>query len=108
MGIKERRQKCLELVQRFYSEVPSRMEIFGRTISEHLSPSNVLVDAGCGSDAPLLTKYAPRVSLSIGIDLCSPSVKITGQTQIVVVNLEKLPIQTGISDMVISHEILNI
>lgn len=105
MGMKKRRQKCLELVSQYYSDVPSRMEMFDLTLSGILRSSNVLLDAGCGSDIPLLSKYAPRVSLALGIDLCMPSVQTTGRTQTVVGNLEDLPLLTGVIDTVISHEV---
>ncbi len=36
-----------------------------------LTPASVVLDAGCGHDAPLLTKLAPYAARAIGVDTCA-------------------------------------
>jgi SAM-dependent methyltransferase len=105
MGIPERRQKCRELTRRYYRDVLSREEMLERNISHFLLPSTVLLDAGCGADLPLLSRYGPKVSLGIGVDLYPPTVQVNGHIRVVVGNLEELPLQSESVDVVISRSV---
>jgi SAM-dependent methyltransferase len=105
MGIPERRDKCRKLIGKYYRDVPSREQMLEQNISDLLLPSTVLLDAGCGADLPLLSRYGPKVSLGIGVDLCPPSVKANGRIRTIVGNLEELPLQAGSIDLVISRSV---
>ncbi len=106
MGMAERRQKCRELIRRYYRDVPSREEVLDRAICDVLLPSHVLLDAGCGSELPLLARYGPKASLAIGVDLCAPSIQPPPHTYAVVGNLDELPLETGAVDILISRSVL--
>lgn len=106
MGMSERRRKCRELMKRYYRDVPSREEILDGAISGVLGPSDVLVDAGCGVDVPLLAQYGPKASLAIGIDVCPPIVKVPSRSYVVVGNLESMPLGTSSVDLVISRSVM--
>jgi len=105
MDITERRHKCRELIRKYYRDVPSREKMLERNISDLLLPSTVLLDAGCGADLPLLSRYGSKVSLGIGVDLCPPSVQANGHIRPIVGNLEELPLQAGSIDLVISRSV---
>jgi SAM-dependent methyltransferase len=54
--------------ERFFpQEHPYR--IFEREISFHLSPEDVLLDAGCGRTAPILSRYRGKAARLIGVDV---------------------------------------
>ena len=43
--------------------------LFEREVDRHLRPDHVLLDAGCGRTAPILSKYRGKVRRLIGVDL---------------------------------------
>jgi SAM-dependent methyltransferase len=106
MGMAERKQKCRHLIHRYYKDVPSRQDMMDLAIGEALGPSTVLLDAGCGSDLPLLARYGPKVAMAIGVDLCAPSVQPPPRTHVAVANLEALPLESGSVDLLISRSVL--
>jgi SAM-dependent methyltransferase len=71
-----------------------------------LDPAQVLLDAGCGSDLPLLKQYAARVALAVGVDLSHPKVAVEKSAHVVVADLERLPLDRGRFDLVISRSVV--
>ena len=105
MGMAERRQKCRQLLARYYADVPSREAILDREISGLLDPSVVLLDAGCGADLPLISQYAPKVKRALGVDMESPRVTPPANACTVVANLERMPVESSSVDVVISRSV---
>ncbi|MBI1893822.1 MAG: class I SAM-dependent methyltransferase [Candidatus Rokubacteria bacterium] len=105
MGILDRRQKCRKLIQRYYRG-PSREELLDSTAAALARPSDVLLDAGCGADFPLLSRYGPKVAFAVGVDLCSPAPNVLGRTKVIVGNLESLPIRSQSVDLIVSRSVV--
>jgi SAM-dependent methyltransferase len=106
MSLLTRRKKCNELIRRYYHDVPSREKVLDQAISENLESSHVILDAGCGSDFPILSRHAPNASLALGIDVCPPKIAPVGTINVLIGNLEHLPIQAGSVDMVFSRSVV--
>ena len=106
MGIDERRRRCRELIRRYYKDVPTREELLDGAISERLHASTVLLDAGCGSDLPLLARYGPNAAVAVGVDLSAPSVPRPPHTHPIVGDLGALPLHSGSVDLLISRSVL--
>jgi SAM-dependent methyltransferase len=104
--IQERRRRCRELLRRFYRDVPTREEVFDRTLGRLLDPSQTLLDAGCGADFPFLKQYGPRVATAVGLDRCAPTVTVPATLQVVVGDLEHLPFGSDRFDIVISRSVV--
>lgn len=106
MELAERRRICRELMKKHYGNVPEREEVFDQAVSGLLEPSHVLLDAGCGFDFPFLSKYAPKVSFGVGVDLTTPDKTVPGWTRVLIGNLERLPIKSGSVDVIISRSVV--
>jgi SAM-dependent methyltransferase len=104
--IRERRQRCRELLHRHYRDVPTREEVFDDALGSLLQTSHTLLDAGCGADFPFLTQYAPRVAFAVGVDLCPPTAAVAKPVHVVVGNLEQLPLDSGRFDVIMSRSVV--
>ena len=56
MTLAERSAKCQALRERYFADVPSREVMMDRVVADVLAPTKVLLDAGCGHDAPFLRR----------------------------------------------------
>ena len=106
MSMGARRQKCRELIRRYYHDVPSREEILDETISGVLRPHHVLLDAGCGSDLPLLKQYEARTALAVGLDLETPRLRPEGRVRVLVSDLGQIPLASNSVDVIISRSVV--
>lgn len=93
------------MIQRYYGDVPTREELLDRAIGARLRPSDVLLDAGCGADVPLLTQYGAKVALAIGVDLCPPTVELAPPLSVMLGDLERLPLSAESVDLVMSRSV---
>ena len=57
------------LIAQFYDSGSHPYRILERVAMDFVRPSSVLLDAGCGHDAPLLLKLAPYAARAIGVDV---------------------------------------
>ncbi|MEW5978002.1 MAG: methyltransferase domain-containing protein [Acidobacteriota bacterium] len=104
MNIEMRRAVCRKLMHRYYSDVPTRAELLERELEGILKLDQVLFDAGCGAEIPLLKRYADQVSLALGADLCAPTLHWPKAFP-VVANLEQLPFRSAFVDVTVSHSV---
>jgi ubiquinone/menaquinone biosynthesis C-methylase UbiE len=58
-----------KLLRRYYSTHEHPYRVFERRVNEYATPSTVLLDAGAGRTAPILTKYLGRVARLIAVDV---------------------------------------
>jgi len=65
------REKCAELRERYYDRAgyPGPLDRYRAAIARHAGPDVAVLDAGCGATMPFLREIAPRVRLSVGVDL---------------------------------------
>jgi SAM-dependent methyltransferase len=101
-----RRQRCRDLLHRYYGDVPSREELFERTLAGLLDPTQRLLDAGCGADFPFVKHYGPRVGFALGVDRCPPKVVVEKPAHVLVADLEQLPLDGDRFDLVISRSVV--
>src|SRR5215470_4594765 len=106
VDISARRRKCQELTERYFGHIPSRSKILDHVISDVLRPGDVLLDAGCGCDYPLLSKFGSRTALAVGVDLEAPKAAPCPPVHILLGNLEHIPLAAGSVDVVISHSVV--
>lgn len=63
------------LISQFYASDQHPYAILEREALKHLHTGCVLLDAGCGHNAPLLRKLSPLVKRAIGVDACECDVE---------------------------------
>ena len=71
----------------------------------HVGPQSVLLDAGCGHNAPVLTKLAPHVARAIGVDEGAsrpPGVEYI-QADLAYTGLERASVDLVVSRSVLEH-----
>jgi SAM-dependent methyltransferase len=57
------------LLNRFYRDAVHPYRLFEIEVARHLSPVDVLLDAGCGRTAPVLKKFIGRAGRLVGVEL---------------------------------------
>jgi SAM-dependent methyltransferase len=106
MSLQSRRRKCEALHRKYYADVPPRDTHLDDAILENLKPDHRVLDAGCGDDLPLLTRYAPLSSFVVGIDVVPPSVAKPVNTEVLRGDLAQLPFQDQSFDLIVSRSVV--
>lgn len=106
MGMAERHEKCLALVDRYYVNVPTRDGLLDDAVLPLLQPAHRLLDAGCGDTLLLLRRYGPRVSFAVGVDVVRPSQTPTGNGAVTLGDLSTLPFRDETFDLVVSRSVV--
>jgi len=57
------------LQARYFRKEDHPYRVFEREVARLLRPSHTLLDAGCGSGAPVLSKFVGKAARLVGIDL---------------------------------------
>jgi SAM-dependent methyltransferase len=100
-------QWASQLVDKYYKAEDHPFNIFEKKISSHIQYNHTIVDAGCGSEAPLLINFIGKASKLIGIDLVEfhPSIQDKGLL-LLNTDLAKTQIEDSSVDLVISRSVL--
>jgi len=106
MSLSSRRRKCEALHRKYYWDVSPRDTHLDDAILENLKPDHRVLDAGCGDDLPLLTRYAPLASFVVGIDVVPPSVPKPGNTEVLRGDLAHLPFADQSFDLIVSRSVV--
>src|SRR4051794_28205546 len=97
--------KIHALQNRWY---PSRTHPYTKLeerLRSYLGPDTVVLDAGCGKEAPLLRNLAPFARRAIGIDLTSTQ-EILGGIELISADLKAIPLPDGSVDLIFSRSVL--
>ena len=92
------------LLKRFYSNSVHPYRHFEQTVDELVKPTTVLLDAGCGRTAPVLTKYIGRVARLIGVEMVDFA-DVPPEVETHNVNLAHLPIPDASVDVIMSRSV---
>jgi SAM-dependent methyltransferase len=106
MGMTERQDKCLALVDRYYAGVPTRDSLLDETVLPVLDADHTLLDAGCGDTLMLLRRYASKVSFAVGVDVVTPSEEPSDRAAVTLGDLSRLPFRDGAFDVVVSRSVV--
>ena len=106
LTLQERRARCQTLVRKYYAHVPSREAVLEATIRPLLAPTTMLLDAGCGSTAPLLTEYGKGARFSVGIDFDVPSQAPGPRIALAHGDLSALPFRDATFDLIVSRSVV--
>lgn len=93
-----------KLLKKYYSNIPHPYRIFEITAESLLVPNMVLLDAGCGRTAPVLTKFIGKAKQLIGIELVD-FVDVPSGIDTFNADLSNLPLEDGSVDLVISRSV---
>jgi SAM-dependent methyltransferase len=96
-----------KLKENLFKQEVHPYRIFEEKISYHLHESHILLDAGCGRDAPVLKRFHGKVRKLIGIDLVEFDANAIG-TDIEVLNsdLTQIKLTNASIDIAISRGVL--
>ncbi|MHC4945938.1 MAG: class I SAM-dependent methyltransferase [Planctomycetota bacterium] len=97
--------KCDQLVARLYKGVTLRDKALNEGIARRLQPGSLVLDAGCGCDAPIAGKHATAVSRCIGVDLVEEFTPPPG-VDLIRADLNHLPFRSGTFDLIFSRSVL--
>lgn len=93
------------LRKRFFRDEDHPYHVFEREIAGLLRPEHTLLDAGCGSTAPVLGKYRGKAKRLIGVDM----VDFDGNTADLELHrgdLASIPVATDSVDLIISRSVM--
>jgi 2-polyprenyl-3-methyl-5-hydroxy-6-metoxy-1,4-benzoquinol methylase len=99
------RAKCEQLVARHYAGVTFRDARLHQGIDQHLETGAAVLDAGCGRDAPILSRHAGKAGISVGVDLVETFDEVEG-VQLIRADLNHLPFPAESFDLVFSRSVL--
>ena len=91
------------LISRYYPSDRHPFRVLEGEAMKYVRPGDVLLDAGCGHTAPLLSKLAPHVRRAIGVDVGSahpPGIEY------IQADLAKTGIPSESVDLVVSRSVL--
>lgn len=95
------RRPVADLFQRFYPNYRGENAVFRGQVLSVLSPSHVILDAGCGSGHMSSLDFKSRSKKVIGVDLCH-DLKANGSLHHAVSGtLESIPLQSGSIDLIL-------
>ncbi|MFH2001973.1 MAG: class I SAM-dependent methyltransferase [Planctomycetota bacterium] len=97
--------KCENLIKRYYQGVVFRDSALHKGISKHIFPGAVVLDAGCGHDAPIASQYVEKASLCAGVDLVE-RFDAPREVRVVRADLNKLPFVDRTFDLAFSRSVL--
>jgi len=102
-------QWASQLLDKYYKAEDHRSISSKKKISSHIDHDYTIVDAGCGSEAPLLINFVGKASKLIGVDLVDfhPSIQDKGllllNTDLANIDLEDSSVDLVISRSVLEH-----
>jgi len=101
------RERCAELRERYYDRAgyPGPLERYRQTIARYAEGGIAVLDAGCGAGMPFLKEIAPKVRLSVGVDL-EPLSRAPSGPFGCRANVERLPFADETFDLVISMSVI--
>jgi SAM-dependent methyltransferase len=93
------------LRQKLFGKQDHPYTVLEKQVEAYLHPSFTLLDAGCGSTAPLLAKFNGRVAQRIGVDLTGPSESVSG-IEFLQNDLGSIELADSTVDLVVSRSVM--
>jgi SAM-dependent methyltransferase len=94
-----------EIDKKYFHDLPHPYKVYEGHIEKHLKPGDVLLDAGCGRSAPVLSKFAGTAARLIGVDLEEMDPALEG-VEYHHTNISKMGVDADTVDVVISRAVL--
>jgi SAM-dependent methyltransferase len=79
---------------------------FEKEVARRLRPEHVLLDAGCGRTAPVLTKYRGLAQRLIGVDLVEFDRAAAPDVELIAGNLSSIALPDGSVDVIMARSVL--
>ncbi|MBN9429701.1 MAG: class I SAM-dependent methyltransferase [Burkholderiales bacterium] len=92
------------LRERFYTDVDHPYQVYAKKVDAILTAQMVLLDAGCGRTAPVLTSYVGRAKHLIGVDLVD-FVDVPDAIETHRCDLARMPVSSNSVDLIISRSV---
>jgi len=93
-------RKCKNIRDRIYDREQLPGPIFNKEVSSLVTSDSILVDIGCGRDAPFLHSFSSCVKKAYGIDLEVSETIVDGNIEIVNGNAEAIPLPDNSVDII--------
>ncbi len=106
MTMADRQDKCMALVRKYYTGVPTRDSMMDETVMPGLTPGMRILDAGCGDTLMLMNRYAPHVKFAVGTDVVTPSYPPAPNGAVTIADLGALPFEDQSFDLVVSRSVV--
>ena len=97
--------KASQLQTRFYKNEVHPYRIYEEKIDSVLCKTDVLLDAGCGRDVPVLRKFKNKAAMLIGVDLEDPTELLPG-IRLIKGDISEIDLKDNYVDVVISRAVL--
>jgi SAM-dependent methyltransferase len=94
-----------KLFMKFYGKEQHPYIVYEKKILSLLTGREVLLDAGCGRDAPVLQRFCDKAGCCLGVDLEDPR-EISGKIRYLKNSIENIPVESNSVDVVISRAVL--
>lgn len=93
-----------KLLRKYYQSEAHPYRVFERQVDRLLRPQHVLLDAGCGRTAPILSQYRGRAAHLIGVDLVD-FVGAPNDIELHNSDLAHLPLADASVDLIMSRSV---
>lgn len=106
MTMADRQDKCMALVRKYYTGVPTRDSMMDEAVLPQLTAGMRILDAGCGDTLMLMNRYAPHVKFAAGVDVVTPSHAPASNAAVTIADLGALPFEDESFDLVTSRSVV--
>lgn len=92
---KRAEEKCWEIFNRYYKNVPSTEDIYRQLIKKYVAPGAIVFDAGCGRHLHYVRFVAPLARVTLGGDLVESFATVPNHSCCAVMrtNLHSIPLR---------------
>lgn len=99
-------KKCQQLIKKHYVDkgILFKERLLEKEILKNISPLSVVLDAGCGYDAAVISKYSDYVKEAVGVDMIK-NFRTKPNIRTYTANLESLPFKNSIFDIIVSRDV---
>jgi len=96
-----------QLINKYYPSEKHPHRIFERRIMKYISKESILLDAGCGCNASVISQFIGKAKKVIGVDKTNFSDEVKKlESEFIKCDLKNIPLESESIDLVISRSVL--
>jgi len=104
--VSKKLEKCNKLIKKYYinKDIFMKDSAIEKEILSNVTPDSKVLDAGCGYDARVISKYCDLVAEAVGVDIVE-EFKVRPGVKVYTANLESLPFEDDYFDLIINRSV---